>query len=403
MGSYCSFKVNARELFWNKSYIPTDICILFHQSEVIRYSKKVHFESEEYIEKCCLLVSSNTKLLARLRILGYTLEKSLSKAIKAITEYINEEGEYITVNLDLDSWCIKVVEIVANPSNDYFSGDEYAHYILYDSDYTLGLPLYDVRETLVILLSQFPDDTRVEIDYSDLVGGGYIDEDDDVVSLAKIQSQNASVTRENVIIVAEGVSDLIYLENSLKILHPDLENYFSFFDVKVSKSQGGAGDLVNFVKRIVGARLSNRFCILFDNDYVGLSGLKKLKNIQTPANISLMHYPDLPDFNAYPAIIDDQISMINVNGIGCSIELYFGKEILSINGSFSPISITNVDKNYHGKIVNKPLLQKRFKEKYMRTLSQGIRFDDDWSGMRSIWTSIFKRLSEYSVENIIDS
>lgn len=395
MGSYCSFIIKDRELFWSKSYIPTDICILFHQSELTRSCEKDIFDNEEYDREIYLLESTNNKLLDRLRILGYSPEKAYTRALVALEEYLLDYGEYLSSKLDIDSWCDKVTEIVNNPSMDYFEGDEVAKYILYDSDFTLGLPTYDVRDTLVLLLSLFPKDTRVAIDYSDLVGGGYINEDDDVVSIAKLQVQNSAVIRENIIIVAEGVTDLRYLEMSLKILFPDLENYFSFFDIKGPKVQGGVDDLVRFVKSIIGARLSNRFCVIFDNDSAGLDGLKKLKKVNIPSNVTLMHYPDMTFFNSYPVIIDNQLTNMNINGVSCSIELYFGKEILMTNNSLTPIRISNFEGHSQGKISNKSLLQKRFKKKCKRALSQEISVDEDWSGMNSIWCSIFEHVSKY--------
>lgn len=396
MGSYCSFIIKERELFWGKSYVPTDICILFHQSELKRSIEKAIYDDEEYDREIYLLESTNTKLLDRLRILGYSPEQAYIRVLMALDEYVLEYGEFLSIRFDIDVWRSKITEIVNNPLVDHFEGDDVARYILYDSDFTLGLPSYDVRDTLVLLLSLFPKDTRVAIDYSDLVGGGYIDEDEDVVSIAKLQIQNSAVVRENIIIVAEGVTDLRYLEKSLKILFPDLANYFSFFDIKGPKVQGGVDDLVRFVKGVLGAKLSNRFCVMFDNDFAGLSGMEKLKKISIPSNVTLMHYPDMSMFNSYPVTLDNQLTNMNINGVGCSIELYFGKEILMPNNSLTPVRVTHIQGKYHGKISNKTMLQKRFLSKCRRSLIQGINTAEDWSGMISIWSTIFDNLSVYN-------
>lgn len=395
MGSYCSFIVKERALFWCKSYVPTDICILFHQSELKRSSEKAIYDDEEYDREIYLLESTNTKLLDRLRILGYSTEQAYNNVFKALDEYIN--GEFLSIRFDIDVWRSKITEIVNNPLVDHFEGDDVARYILYDSEFTLGLPSYDVRDTLVLLLSLFPNDTRVAIDYSDLVGGGYIGEKEDVVSMAKLHIQHSVIVRENIIIVAEGVTDLRYLEQSLQILFPDLTNYFSFFDVKGSKVQGGVADLVRFVKGVVGAKLSNRFCVMFDNDLAGLDGMEQLKKIRIPSNVTLMHYPDMSMFNSYPVTLDDQLTNMNINGVGCSIELYFGKEILMFNNSLTPVEVRCINGKHHGKVANKPELQRRFLSKCSRSLKQGIDTNtaEDWSGMRSIWRSIFDNLCIY--------
>lgn len=393
MGSYCSFIIKERELFWSKSYIPTDLCILFHQSELKRSSVKVMDDDEEYDSEIYLLESTSTKLLDRLRILGYSPEQAYIRLSKALNEYIHEYGEILSIKFDVDVWCSKITEIVNSPLIDDFEGDDVARYILYHSDFTLGLPSYDERDTLVLLLSLFTGETRVALDYSELVGGGYIEDEEDVVSKAKLQIQNSAIVRENIIIVAEGVTDLRYLEKSLKILFPDLVNYFSFFDIKGPKVQGGVDDLVRFVKGVLGAKLSNRFCVIFDNDFAGLSGMEKLKKISVPSNVTIMHYPDMPLFNSYPVTRDNQLNNMNINGVGCSIELYFGKDILISDNCLTPVRITHINGKIHGKISNKAMLQSRFLNKCRRTLIHGIDDAEDWSGMISVWNTIFDNLS----------
>ena len=85
-------------------------------------------------------------------------------------------------------------------------------------------------------------------DLTDLVHGGYIDEDDDCVALAEVETNTNIVFHQKVIVLTEGKTDKDFLERSLKILYPHLADYFHFFDFNLNKSPGGIGVLAPLVR-----------------------------------------------------------------------------------------------------------------------------------------------------------
>ncbi|MEV4280704.1 hypothetical protein [Actinoplanes xinjiangensis] len=82
----------------------------------------------------------------------------------------------------------------------------------------------------------------------------------------------------------------------------------------------------------------------------------------------------------------------DVNGVGASIELYLGTDVLSEGGSLVPIRLKGRDLSTghpQGEIVNKKAVQKRFMEK-ARTASAsgGPQNGQDWRGIDAILTVI---------------
>lgn len=395
MGCYCIFEINGSELLSNKSYIPSNWCILFHQSE-LRISEEIaYWDDEHETYTRAALESTTTRLIERLNILGFSYDRAVEK-INSYIDNCTKEGGDESVSVDeVGRWINAVVEYLNQNDKtkvDKFDIDSYQEFLNCLSS-LFGLPCSDDREILLMILSRFPENTPAALDYSELYDRT-IPPDDDVVSLAKVQALNGSITRENIVIIAEGASDLVYLEKTLDILYPEMSNYFSFFDIKSPRVPGGVEEIVRLVKGIIGAKINSRFCVIFDNDYVGLSGLNRLKGIKIPKNITLMHYPDMLAFESYPVVIDRRLRNMNINRVGCSIELYFGQDVLWEHGSLSPLQLTDNGHGRQARIMNKPRIQKKFKEKCKQALNQGIHPEQDWSGMRAIWDSIFKAVCD---------
>jgi hypothetical protein len=82
---------------------------------------------------------------------------------------------------------------------------------------------------------------------------------------------------------------------------------------------------------------------------------------------------------------------MNINGLACSIELFFGRDVLQQeSGVLSPIQWTGYNtalRKYQGQVVAKKELQQKFKEKVARSREDPDYFAAaDWSGMESIFS-----------------
>ncbi len=160
------------------------------------------------------------------------------------------------------------------------------------------------------------------------------------------------------------------------------------------KPAGGVGPLVYDVKSFAGAGIENRIIALFDNDTAAFSAVDILKNINIPNNIIIRHYPDIELAKNYPTLGPNGMVDQNINGLACSIELYFGKDILEVDGTLTPVQWKGYDeriKRYQGEVMKKPELKNRILEKIKKAQANLSAIpSQDWSGIDSILLHIFK-------------
>ena len=131
--------------------------------------------------------------------------------------------------------------------------------------------------------------------------------------------------------------------------------------------EGGAGALANMVKSFSGAGVSNRVIALFDNDTAGKLALQNLKGIALPANIKAFTLPPIEIARSYPTLGPSGISVMDINGMACGIELYLGTEVLTgADGNLMPVQWKGYDvklRQYQGELLAKGEVLDRFREK----------------------------------------
>ena len=228
-------------------------------------------------------------------------------------------------------------------------------------------------------------------DLTDLVYAGYIDEEDDCVALAEVETITSIIFHQKVIVLTEGKTDKDFLERSLKILYPHLADYFHFFDFNLNKPPGGVGALANLVRAFAAASVEHRILALFDNDAAARDALKNLDVKSLPENIRFYHYPNLAMAENYPTIGPSGRSAMNVNGLAGSIELYLGQDVLeneNDEGELTPVQWTGYQHRvgaYQGEVMYKKKIQDRFSKKLKACERDPVKIDSyDWGGIRSI-------------------
>ena len=89
-----------------------------------------------------------------------------------------------------------------------------------------------------------------------------------------------------------------------------------------------------------------------------------------PPNITIRLLPELELLKSYPTIGPSGSADLDVNGMAASIELYFGEDVLRVDdNNLVPIQWTGYNKlakQYQGEVLEKALLQARFKAKLAR-------------------------------------
>ena len=265
----------------------------------------------------------------------------------------------------------------------------------------IEIVLRSYRNTQAVILSLFPKEERVVLDLTSLVYGGYYNEDDNFVQISRDSLFEERYYNESIILLTEGTYDALVLKDTLQLLHPDKVDYFSFLDFENSKTPGGAGQLVNYIKALTGAKITDKILAIFDNDSAAYDAIRTIPDRYLPKNIRYTNYPDNKYLNNYPTIGPSGNKKMNINGKAASIELYLGDDILNKSTSAYPVQWTGYIKtigSYQGEISDKGKIQDLFNIKIKKCKESKTEINNfDWNGITSIWEHIFSLCKDYTI------
>ncbi|MFC3417721.1 hypothetical protein [Algoriphagus hitonicola] len=134
--------------------------------------------------------------------------------------------------------------------------------------------------------------------------------------------------------------------------------------------ESSASALVKLITSFAAANVKHPIIALFDNDTAGLKEMKKLTSKTVPPNIRILKYPDITIAKNYPTVGPTGKKKMNVNGLACSIEMYFGVDVLTRNNELIPIQwkgFEEKEKKYQGEIADKNYVQETFRKKLRKT------------------------------------
>ncbi|MBE4910181.1 hypothetical protein IMZ08_19265 [Bacillus luteolus] len=413
MGHYATLTVNGFELYSSKSFVNPELMTLFRESDK-QIQNWIDEDNEELVSYRYVNSVKNIKL--RLDIMGFNLNNSHNDFITNndyeyyVPVYEDEQIEdQVLSGYTFDSWLKAMENIIFNKFSIYELKDKFCNfkknnspietYILiehFDGESFFGFESSDIRFVIRSLLELFSDEDKFILDYSDLIDGGYCDETDELSQESIDLLSKSSLANQKTIIITEGSSDISIIKRTMKVLYPDVLEYYSFMDFSTPKASGSAASLVNYLKGFIGSGINNKVIGLFDNDTAAIDAVKNLKNINIPSNIKILHYPELDIANHYPTLGPTGTIKTNVNGLAGSIELYLGTDILMDNqNNFTPIQWKGYNSSlnqYQGEIVDKDLLLKKYYD-LLDDIEKGKLPNleiHDWSGMEKIFDMIFK-------------
>ena len=418
MGSYCELYINDCEVFSSKSYVVSEVMTLFRENDKNSSTKIIIEDDEEHEEAVIEYQASAKAVKQRLDIMGFSLkyviadfESMRANKILELSECVAESPEgYWQEELTLyqkstfknyleafevitDSGIHPVYYLQKNPDSS-----KLIQSILSDNyeDFYWAFPCSDIRCFFRAIIEITPEESIVRQDISELVSSGYYELDDNVCENALHELTSAYPSNSKIIVLTEGKTDKEVLEQSLKLLYPHLHEYYSFMDFSFLPP-GGAGNLVNLLKSFSGAGITNKVLALFDNDTAAFSAVQSLNSIQLPDNIKVLHYPDIDLTQKYQTIGPNGTSIQNINGLACSIELYFGEDILKENGKFIPVQWKSLDarvNKYQGEIQNKDQLKKKFMSKLKNCQTNPSTINsNEWKDIDKILRCIFAATS----------
>lgn len=265
--------------------------------------------------------------------------------------------------------------IIENKETDY----DYLHGNLKESLLSDNLSIFgqSLQSVLYSILSVIPENSIIEYDLSEVIENGWISE----------PNTSEHITVEKIIILAEGRTDAEFISKSLNRLYPHLSPYYHFIDFDEFKVESSASALVKLVIALVASNVKHPFIVLFDNDTIGIMEMKRLIQIRLPLNIKVLKFPDIKSAKSYPTIGPTGTKKMNVNGLACGIEMYFGEDVLSKDGKNIPVhwkAYNEKEKQYQGEINEKHYVQEKFREKLK---SDGGNFNDMDLLLKRIFTA----------------
>ncbi len=435
MGTYCELYIADYPVYSTKGGVDPIVMTIFRESDKRVFERKVsernrlawghlELEDEDEVETVYEYSNSVVNIRQRLEVMGF----SLRRARDEFYEGIREEIEVLKSRLETlsDSQLRESIEADWRAEQNLLEKSKFEDWLyalksiierglrpqLFRNDlprdehplirYMLGptddgreyhFPCEDWRCLLRAFVEVCPDNGLVTQDITDLVHAGYYDPDDAVCKIALQQLIEDYPANEKTILLTEGSSDKTVLEKSLRLLYPHLYDYFSFMDFGLSNASGGAGSLIAAIKAFIGSGINNRIVALFDNDTAARAARKSLVKTAMPNNIKILEYPVLEFAKRYPTIGPSGISELDINGLACSIELYFGVDVLTREGHLVPVQWKGYDDSlnqYQGEILHKRELQASFLEKLSKCSSDPSLISTmDWESMRLVLQAIF--------------
>ncbi len=413
LGSYASLIVRNSVIFQFRSEIDHQFSFLFTQDEFGevrgRDRKRLPSESRYNDEDHLYALSSFAgHLVDRLDVLGIGLElarqcyvearsrsldtaRTSSSHIKELSESYVKEAAFLD-GLEFDDWLGLLKEQLGQEQSRSWSMEPGSLSSL------LGIWDYeDGRFLLRAILHLLDPSERVEIDVTELCGGGWIDPSYSPRSAWVEYSREMTRYGSPAVVLTEGSSDSEFIRDSLRILRPHLAEFVTFPDFSAG-AEGGAAQLVKTVRAFQSTSIANRIVALFDNDAAGYSEASKIQQESLPSNISILHYPDLKVARSYPTKGPSGEKHVDVNRLACSIEMYLGVDCLTDPDSDCLVNVRwggQIGKtgNYQGALESKREIQSRFRDKVSQAREGAVSDSGDWSGMEAIIDCLLRELS----------
>ena len=423
MGSYTDLSVDGYPLLQTKSAVVPEAMTIFRESDRRRFRRNLSErnvliwgqpspDETDETETAVQYSSEACKVADRLNVMGFTMRRvrdsfesarllALNRATSNLSYHeLFRDQARLFQDLTFETYAAALQNIIhsrllppplRDPNRE--PSDPVVRYVLtHFDDHVFEFLSSDVRVFVRLACDLVAPNSPIVQDITDLVGGGYYDEDEPVCDNA-IRELTSHPESSPCIILTEGSTDIAILRSALDLLYPHLAGYYTFFDFRASNARGGAAQLAAVVKAFVAAGIANRVIALFDNDTAARDARRSLDSVALPSNVIVLHYPDLDVLRKYPTVGPSGPSTMDINGLAASIEMYLGGDVLTSYGDMVPIHWKSFNEGlgaYHGEVMKKTQLLSAFERKVERCKSNTAEMDAaDWIGLRSILDAVF--------------
>ena len=420
MSSYAGIYVNGKEVFTYRNEVFPEVLCLFRRDEFLQVQGRdaLPYASnwlttgpeelgEEEIEEIEVQAYRTTAsvLRDRLNVLGFgeplvrqVVESLAEEEVQSKTdllEHFDDKGIRSQIQQELDnfrdfdyeSWKVEVGQhIAAKKEREQADWRDRGPFSLFEG--------VDERVLLRVIVDQIADDEPIVLDVSELFEGGWMDSEGNTDEAWQLGLESGA---NPPIVITEGSYDARVLQEAIEILKPHLSGYIRFLDFEMG-NEGSASAAVRTLKSFAAAGISNRIVALFDNDSAAYEAVTSLRGIKLPPHYAVIHYPDLKLADAYPTLGPQGETVMNVNRLAGSIELYLGTDVLTTaNGNLTPVQWKGYMSKvgaYQGEIMNKGAIQSAFRQKFESAQGDRKRVQtQDWSGLALILDTLIDVLS----------
>jgi len=433
MGSYSTLYIDGKELCSRKHEPDPVLMTLFQVSE--RSIRRGSIEDiapylldddrENASEQIELLTYESTvsALKDRLDLMGFSIEfahgeyerdrKRKLEESKCDFDRIGENANYLNElvakkralqELSFDRWLI-IFEKFWNDQERWgsmprspvpskgASSDELLTWYVSTQDYDIPYSFFseDARLFLRAVCEILPPKTSVIYDLSELAYDW--GDAQGLATFAEAYLDGGYATTRRIIVLTEGRTDQRAIEGALKLLRPALTGYFSFLDFDTLAVPGGVTSVLNTLKALISVGIANRVVALLDNDTAAHAAVQAAKLGELPQNVRIVFLPRLSSAENYPTLGPTGMTAMDINGLACSIELFFGADVLTKeSGQLVPIQWKGYDeklKRYQGEIMHKAELQSAFCEKLTKANKDPAFLGTmDWASMQMVIQSL---------------
>lgn len=416
MGSYCEIYFDDINILSYKSKVPECLISLFQETDKLTLPHKYEeeFDDGDAVEPDVVYRTSRTTIIHRLELSGFTLdraERDFAHWRQGELEYYREaveENEHswakpdleLLTDLDFMNWMSRVPRALKTRyerPQDYLDAIDEKMKDIFSSYDWLFFDWHEPRSVLRLILEAMPEIEAVTLDISDLVHGGYLEDDVQLCSKGRSPEMVGRHVLEPIVIMAEGKSDIRVLRQSLLKLFPEVAEYFTFLDHRELQVDGGANYLFKFLKAFSSTRISALMVALFDNDTAGNVEREKALRAGLASNLLVLRMPDIALARKYPTVGPQGSHSLDINGKACGIELYLGQQNLRTeDGSLMPIRWTQYfagARAYQGELLDKDAVQEKFFRE-LDTVSEPDAGKSSLPELVLLWEQIFEAVRQ---------
>lgn len=220
-------------------------------------------------------------------------------------------------------------------------------------------------ESMLQVFALNPANADIEVvwEFGPLVNSGWANMDDFQPGARRIQK---------VLLATEGASDARIIKRALKVLLPDVADFFNFIDVDERHHFWGTGNLVKFAEGLLRIDIQNKVLFVLDNDAEGVDAYHKLVALNLPGNMRSMLLPNLEAFASFPSRGPEGVSLADINGRAAAIKCYLDLDL----PAYGPAQVlwSNYKKEvdaWHGALEFKESYQRHFYDQSDEALRNG--------------------------------